>query len=154
MEEKFVLNLEYMIENTKADKDLSNVIKALMTKDFEDIPIEWYTKKRDLSTRFGLLLYKVRIVVLKALQQTVIHLLHTGHIGYSKKCNEAEIFYWRGMDVMLEEKAQNCKPCIAAGKNLKTKLPSTEKKRTKTGRRSGGRNSTRLYRTITGIRKL
>ena len=54
---------------------------------------------------------------------------------------------------MIEEKAKNCKPCIAAGKNLKTQLPSTEKKRTKTGRISGRRNPTRLYRTINGVRK-
>ena len=36
MEDKFVLDLEFMIENTKADKDLSNVIKALTAKDFDD----------------------------------------------------------------------------------------------------------------------
>ena len=40
MEEKLVVDSEYMIENTKADEDISNTIKTVIKKDFDDIPIE------------------------------------------------------------------------------------------------------------------
>ena len=68
-----------------------------------------------------------RIVIPKSLQFTILQLLHTGHIGYTKMMTEAKCFWWREMEFEIEEKAKRCKPCIAAGKNLKTQIPGTEK---------------------------
>ena len=41
--------------------------------------------------------------------------------------NEAKIFYWRGMDTIIEDNAKNYKPGVAADRSLKTQNPSTGK---------------------------
>ena len=46
MEEKFVLDLEYMIEKTKADKETADIIQAVLKKEFDDIPIVCMRRKR------------------------------------------------------------------------------------------------------------
>ena len=38
----------------------------------------------------------------------------------------AEAFWWPGMYREIEEKSENCPSCRAAGKNLKSQIPSTE----------------------------
>ena len=70
----------------------SNIIQAVFKNDFDDGPVGWYTRKNDLSTRFGLLIYTNRRVVPKALQQTIIHLLNTSYIVYSKICSKGRSF--------------------------------------------------------------
>ena len=81
MEEKFTMDLELMIDATKRDSELADVIEILTKKTLDEFALERFYRRKDLSTRFGLLLYKDRIVVSEELEPTVVHLLHTGHIG-------------------------------------------------------------------------
>ena len=127
LQDRFVMDLEKLIAETRKDELLQKIIKAVERKDSSSLPPEYYYIRNQLSTRFGLLLKDDRVVIPKSLQFTVLQLLHTGHIGYSKMLAEARCFWWREMEYEIEEKAKRCKPCIAAGKNLKTQLPLTEK---------------------------
>ena len=55
-------------------------------------------------------------------------MLHHGHPSTAKMNQSAEAFWWPGLHREFREKSENCPSCRASGKNLKTQLPSTEKK--------------------------
>ena len=51
---------------------------------------------------------------------------HHGHAAADKMDKTAEAFWWPGMYREIQEKSKHCPSCSAAGKNLKTQIPSTE----------------------------
>ena len=53
-------------------------------------------------------------------------MLHHGHAAIDKMGKAAEAFWWPGMYREIQEKSENCPSCRAAGKNLRTHLPTTE----------------------------
>ena len=108
------MDLEKLILETRRDETLQRMIRALERNDASTLPPEYYVIRIQPSTRFGLLLNDDRVVIPKTLQYTVLQLLHTGHIGYTKMLAEAKCFWWREMEFEIEEKAKRCKPCIAA----------------------------------------
>ena len=61
------------------------------------------------------------------MRTTVIALLHHGHTSAAKMEQLSEAFWWPGMDQEIHEKAKSCPSCRAAGKNVITQIPSTEK---------------------------
>ena len=54
-------------------------------------------------------------------------MLHHGHISAVKMDQLAEAFWWPGMNREIQEKAESCPSCRAAGKNITIQIPSTEK---------------------------
>ena len=56
-------------------------------------------------------------------------MLHQGLTPTAKMDQLGEIFWWSGIHRETQEKAKTCPSCRAAGKNNKTQIPSTEKKR-------------------------
>ena len=113
--------------NEKYDEELANAMRSVVAGEFDELPIEWYAIKEKLSTRFGLLLMDDRIVVPQSFRQLVLHLLHAGHIGVTKMKAKAAQFWWRDMEFFIHGKARRYRPCNAAGKSLKSQIPSTEK---------------------------
>ena len=61
------------------------------------------------------------------MRTTVIAMLHQGHTSAAKMDKLAETFWWSGMHRYIHEKTETCLSCRAAGKNLITQIPSTEK---------------------------
>ena len=59
-------------------------------------------------------------------------MLHQGHRSTAKLDQLAEAFWWPGNHREIQEKAEACPSYRAAGKNIKTQLPSTEKNRQET----------------------
>ena len=54
-------------------------------------------------------------------------MLHQGHTSAAKMVQLAEAFWWPRMHREIEEKAETCPSCRAAGKKIITQIPSTEK---------------------------
>ena len=54
-------------------------------------------------------------------------MLHQGHTSAAKMDQLAESFWWPGMHREIQEKAETCPSCRAAGKNITTQIPSTKK---------------------------
>ena len=92
----------------------------------------WYllalpSHREHLETRFGLLLYKDRIIVIpEALRSTIIAMLHHGHVSINKVDKSAEAFWWPGLHREIRDKSGNCPSYRAAGKILKTQLPQSK----------------------------
>ena len=105
LQDRFVIDLEKLILETRKDALLHKLIKAVERKDFDNIEVEYYVIRNQLSTRYGLLLNNDRIVIPKSMQFTILQSLHTGHIGYTKMMTEAKCFWWREMEFEIEEKA-------------------------------------------------
>ena len=61
------------------------------------------------------------------MRSTIIVMLHQGHTSTAKMDQSAEAFWWPGMHREIQEKAETCPSCRAAGKNIITPIPSTEK---------------------------
>ena len=61
------------------------------------------------------------------MRTTVIAMLHHGHTSAAKMKQLSEAFWWPGMHREFQEKAESCPSCRAAGKNVFTQFPSTEK---------------------------
>ena len=62
------------------------------------------------------------------MRTTIIAMLHHGHASAGKMEQIAQAFWWPGMNREIQEKAESCPSCRAAGKNITTQIPSTEKK--------------------------
>ena len=61
------------------------------------------------------------------MRSTIIAMLHQGHISTAKMDQLAEAFWWPGIQREIQEKAETCPSCRAAGKNIITQISSTEK---------------------------
>ena len=59
--------------------------------------------------------------------RTVIAMLHHGHTSAAKMEQLSVDFWWPGIQREIQEKAESCPSCRAAGKNIVTQIPSTEK---------------------------
>ena len=58
---------------------------------------------------------------------TIIAMLHQDHTSTAKMDQLAEAFWWPGMHGEIQEKVETCPNSRAAGKNIITQIPSTEK---------------------------
>ena len=61
------------------------------------------------------------------MRTTVVAMLHHGHPSAANMEKLSEAFWWPGIQREIQEKAESCPSCRAAGKNIITQIPSTEK---------------------------
>ena len=61
------------------------------------------------------------------MRTTTIAMLHQSHTSAAKMDQLAEAFWWPGMHREIQEKAETYPSCRAAGKNIITQIPPTEK---------------------------
>ena len=131
-EKNFALHLPMLVEETARDVKPLNAISALESNQIESILCRYRPHRNHLSTRFGLLFYNDKVVIPEAMRTTVVAMLHHGHAAVDKKSKAAESFWWPGLYSEIQEKSENCPSCRAAGKNLRTLLPTTEINRLET----------------------
>ena len=126
-EKDFALDIPLLVDETARDIKMLNAIAAIENQQPDSIFYPYRPHRSHLSTRFGLLFYNDRIVIPENMQTTVIAMLHHGHMSAGKMEKLAEAFWWPGMNREIHEKAESCPSCRAAGKNLVTQNPFTEK---------------------------
>ena len=75
-----------------------------------------------LATSLGLLLDEINIAIFKELQPTIILLLQTRHLCFTKMTVEAIPFYWREVEFLAAEEVKTCKDCIGTSYNFETQI--------------------------------
>ena len=103
------------------------------TQEVEDSP---KTYQKQLSTRFGVVIYDDRKTIPKALIITTIMLLHRGHAANSKMTATAKLFWRQRITRDVKQKCEECIPCKMAGKNIKPQLLTTYHRLTKQTKKS------------------
>ena len=126
-EKDFALDLPLLIDERARDVKNLNTIAAIEKQQLESIFYPYSPHRLHLSTRFGLLFYNDKIVFPENMRSTIIAMLHQGHTSTAKMDHLAEDFWWPGMHREIQEKAETCPSCRAAGKKNITQIPSTEK---------------------------
>ena len=127
-EKDFALDLPLLVHETARDVKILNTIAAIEKQHLESIFYPYRPHRLHLSIRFGLLFYNDKIVIPENMRSTIIAMLHQGHTSTTKMDQLAEAFWWPGMHREIQEKAETCPSCRAAGKNIITQIPSPEKK--------------------------
>ena len=120
VETDFALDLLLLVDETARDIKILNAIAAFENKQLGSIFYPYRPHRSHLSTRFGLLFYNDKIVVPENMRTTVIATLHHGHTSAGKMEQLAGAFWWPGMNREIQEKAESCPSCRAAGKNIIT----------------------------------
>ena len=126
MEKDFALDLPLLVDETARDIKILNAIAAIENQQLDSIFYPYRPHRSHLSTRFGLLFYNDKIVIPENMRTTVIAMLHQGQTSAEKMEQIAGAFWWPGMNREIQEKAESCPSCRAAGKNIITQIPSTE----------------------------
>ena len=123
-----MLDLETLIKEMAADPDLIELNCCIENNNLEQIPQNYKTVAKKLTHRWGIIMVDDGIVIPKSLLYAALKVLHFGHPGIKKMCNDAAIFWWPNMREDIEKKSKICSACLNAGKNLRSQLPATEKK--------------------------
>ena len=125
-EKEFATDLQLLMTETTNDPKLLKTLVCLERKQYDNIPEEYNQYKRKVSTRYGLVFFEEKIIVLTNLQTTVITLLHKGHYAINKMTMAAKHFWWPKLSEAIQRKCDSCIPCKLSGKNLKPNIPKTE----------------------------
>ena len=91
------------------------------------------TKTEKLIHRWGIIKVDDRIITPKSSRYAALNALHFGLPGLNKMCNDAANFWWEDN----EKKSKSCSACLNAGKNLKFRIPQTEKSKIETSETPG-----------------
>ena len=126
VEKDFALDLPLLVDETARDIKILKAIAAIENQQLDSILYPYRSHRSHLSTRFGLLFYNDKIVIPENMRTTVIAMLHHRHTSAGKMEQLAGAFWWQGMN--REIQAESYPSCRAAGKNIITQIPSTEKK--------------------------
>ncbi|XP_064475673.1 uncharacterized protein K02A2.6-like [Ornithodoros turicata] len=117
--DKIPLKASAIAKATASDRILSKVYLYIMEgwpsreRDPELQP--YYLRNTELSTEKGCILWGMRVVVSSQHRNTVLSLLHDGHIGQTKmKMLARSYVWWLGMDNDIELTCQPCGACAAS----------------------------------------
>ena len=127
-EKQFATNLQLLMTENTNDPRLLKTLVCLDRQQHDNIPEEYSPYKKKLSSRYGLVFYEDKITGPKNLRTTVISLLHKGHSAINKMSMAARHFWWPRITEYIQKKCDSCVSWKMSGKNIKPKIPSTEKK--------------------------
>ena len=99
------------------DDDVLALLKPTITQGWpssiKEVPSElqpYWTFREELTTEDGLILKSMRIVVPNKKCESILKLIHEGHLGLNKcKLFAKETVYWPGLNEQLEKLILNCK---------------------------------------------
>ncbi|XP_064462712.1 uncharacterized protein K02A2.6-like [Ornithodoros turicata] len=117
--DKIPLKASAIAKATASGRILSKVYRYIMEgwpsreRDPELQP--YYLRNTELSTEKGCIVWGMRVVVPSQHRNTVLCLLHDGHIGQTKmKMLARSYVWWPGMDNDIELTCQSCGACAAS----------------------------------------
>ena len=107
-----------VIQETAKDVEMKELIENIRNgKAFSEEPwpstlSEYNRVKTDLNEKDGIVLYKKRIVVPRALREKALETLHSAHQGCSTMWSRAsQAVWWPKLNQQLEEKRLACDEC-------------------------------------------
>ena len=89
---KFTTDLRTIARETTNDEKLLKTLGCLERRKLDQIPEEYKSYHKQLSTRFGVVFYDDRIIIPKSLRTTIIMVLHKGHAAMKKITAAAKPF--------------------------------------------------------------
>ena len=125
-EKDFALDLNMLALESSIDEQINRTITALEDDRPTSIRPPFHIHSPHLNTRFRLLFYNDKIVIPEHIRNSVLAILHQGHVSITKMEDGAESFWWPGIYRDIREKVNRCTPCRLSGKNFKTQIPKTE----------------------------
>lgn len=108
---------------TARDPILSRVLRCVQYGWLEDSYNQdflkpYYSKCSELTTEQGCIMWGMRVVVPKKLQNKILTELHDSHLGVVKvKSLARQHVWWPNIDSAIEDLISKCKHCISAKKN-------------------------------------
>uniref|UniRef100_K7EW48 Gypsy retrotransposon integrase-like protein 1 n=1 Tax=Pelodiscus sinensis TaxID=13735 RepID=K7EW48_PELSI len=103
---------------TRVDPILSQVMELVMrgtslrNSQVSSDLVPYMSRRMELSTHSGCLLWGMRVIIPKILRQQMLEQLHSGHCGMVRMKEIARsYFWWPGLDSDIEEKARACISC-------------------------------------------
>ncbi len=123
------ITLSKWMEETDRDPELNLTRQAILDKNSHQIPAAYKLYENELTVSVGLLFVDGKIVVPKTLREWVMQVAHGDHASLHKMVEITEHVFWPSKWRDLEKKAADCLVCFRAGKNLKTWLLKSEKKK-------------------------
>ena len=123
----FMLEHETLIKETTANLDLIDVQFCLEVNKLQQIPEDYKQVAKRLTHGWGITMVNDRIIIPKSLRYAALNAVHFGHPGIKKMCSDGPMLWWPNMGADIEENAKTCSTFLNAGKNLKPKIPSTER---------------------------
>ncbi|XP_055633470.1 uncharacterized protein LOC129773838 [Toxorhynchites rutilus septentrionalis] len=104
------LRWEEVVEATKGDPELQEVLKGLDNGSIDQLPLAFRVIAQELC-RFGdILLRTDRIVVPNSLRDRVIRIAHEGHLGMrTMKSHLRGVVWWPKMDTAVEAYVKKCR---------------------------------------------
>lgn len=126
------LQSERLLESAiTRDPFLSKFRQLILEKRWDEISAlgEFYNSiRKDLSVVENLIYVDQKLVIPDSLQHVILESLHIGHPGATGMRALADDIWWPGMATQIRSMAESCELCLAAGKALKTLIPSKFKK--------------------------
>ena len=95
-EKDFALDLNMLAYESSIDEQIKRTIIALEDDRPTTIRPPVHIHSPHLNTRFGLLFYNDKIVIPEHIRNSVLAILHQGHVSITKMEDDAEVFWWPG----------------------------------------------------------
>lgn len=111
------LTADIVASNTVRDQTLCKVIdytrRGWPMGNIKDVNLKYYyTRRNELSTEGGCLLWINRVVIPYQLRTVVLQMLHEGHIGIVRmKILTRSYYWWPGIDADIENFVNSCEIC-------------------------------------------
>ena len=123
-------SLQQLREATQTDDTLAffkYTIHQGWLSSIKELPSQgqpFWAFREDLTIEDGLILKGTRIIIPSKKQDTILKLIHEGHLGLTKfKVHAKEMMYWLGLNEQLEKLILNCPLCLKYSQS-KCKQPS------------------------------
>ena len=100
---------------TRRDPVLSKVVTYIMSGWPDQVYEEfkpYYSRREEIGIQSGCLMWGIRVILPKSLQQQVLQALHENHHGITRMKSVARSYvWWNGMDKDIEDLAKSCIKC-------------------------------------------
>ena len=116
--ESTYFNVSRVREETRRDRVLSQVLQFVKQgwnetdSNIDHNFLPYFQRKEELCVEEDCIMWGMRLVIPKKLQQKVVQILHTGHLGIVKMKGLARSkVWWPGCDKDIEEAVKGCGKC-------------------------------------------
>lgn len=118
MLETMPINFRNVAKETKNDPLLCRILGYIMfgwpLSPSSEEEKAFFSRKEELYTELGCILFKYRIVIPTTLREKVLKEIHVGHIGMNKMKSLARNYvYWPNLDADIEATGRACATCRA-----------------------------------------
>lgn len=107
-----VISLEQIAEETGADEELSEIIRAIESDDWMKVAAKYRAMRGEMSMVNGILYKDAQIIIPEALREKALEYAHKGHPGeVTMKRLLRERVWWPGISIDIHKSIKKCLGC-------------------------------------------